>query len=214
MADEMWYRRRTWTDEDQSEFFSRLRRSRTGFHKAQYCRIQAYELQQAGNYRAALQLLDLLFTEWPNDAQQAAAFHQKAECLAKLGDKTACIGAYRQVFDIQRRKPTELTNAHLDFGLFIALSANSDLYDEALSVLDEFGSSPTFPIEEFETAAIRALIADATGRRETASRQAQLALLAAGQKHSGFTRHATLGLVTQAQSNLMERLKKIALPAL
>jgi hypothetical protein len=75
VADESWYRRRTWTDEDRAGFFARLRRSRSGFHKAQYCRIQAYELQQAGNYHAALELLDLLMKEWPDDAQKAAVFH-------------------------------------------------------------------------------------------------------------------------------------------
>jgi hypothetical protein len=43
MADD-WYRRKTWTAEDREEFFTRLRRSRGAFHKAQYARIQAFEL--------------------------------------------------------------------------------------------------------------------------------------------------------------------------
>jgi len=212
VADETWYRRRTWTDEDQSAFFAKLRRSRSGFHKAQYCRIQAYELQQAGNYGAALQLLNFLITGWPNDAQEAAVFQQQAECLEKLGDKTAALDAYRRVFDTQRRKRNSQTTAHLGFGLLIALSPDPELYDEALSVLDEFGSSRslTFPIEEFKAAAIRALIADAKGSRDEASRQAELALTAAGKTHSGLPRHAKLGLVTTIQSNLEDRIKGIA----
>ena len=88
MGDDTWYRPRTWSDEDQAAFFAKLQRSRSGFHKAQYCRIQAYELQQAGSYKAALQLLDLLLAEWPTDAQKAAAFHQRAMYAEKLGDTT------------------------------------------------------------------------------------------------------------------------------
>lgn len=208
-ADETWYRRSTWSDEDQAAFFAKLQRSRSGFHKAQYCRIQAYELQRARNYKASLQLLELLLAEWPNDAQKAAAFHQKAECLEKLGDKTAALNAYRLAFDAQREKPSEITTAHLDFGFLVALSPYPDFYDEALSVLEEFGSS-SFPIEEFKTATIRALIADTTGHREEASRQSQLAFAAAAKKHSGFVRHAQLGLVTEIPLHLEDRLKRMA----
>lgn len=210
MADESWYRRRTWTDEDQAAFFARLRRSRGGFHKAQYCRIQAYELQQAGNFSAALELLDLLMKEWPADAQKAAVFHQRAECLENLGDNEGALNAYRSVCDAQRSLPSSMTTAHLGFGLLVALSPYPDLYDEALSVLDEFASSSTFPVEDFQAATIRALIADGKGEQAEASRQAQLALAAANRTHSGYARHATLGLVTGIEPSLEGRLRQLA----
>lgn len=210
MADESWYRRRAWTDEDQAAFFARLRRSRSGFHKAQYCRKQAYELQQAGNFPAALELLDLLMKEWPDDAQKAAVFHQRAACLENLGDTEGALNAYRSVFDAQRALPSSLTTAHLGFGLLVALSPYPDLYDEAMSVLDEFASSSTYPVHDFQAATIRALIADSKGEQAEASRQAQLALAAADRTHSGYARHATLGLVTGIEPSLEGRLRQLA----
>ena len=45
MAEE-WFRRKTWTQEDREAFFARLKRSRGLFHKAQYLRVQAYELAE------------------------------------------------------------------------------------------------------------------------------------------------------------------------
>jgi tetratricopeptide (TPR) repeat protein len=169
-------------------------------------------LEQAGNFRAALELLNLLMKEWPDDAQRAAVFHQRAECLEKLGDNEAAIKAYRSVFDAQRSMPSYRTTAHLGFGLLAALSPYPDLYDEALSVLDEFASSSTFPVEDFKAAAIRALIADAKGEEAEASRQAQRALAAAEKRHSGYARHAALGLVTGIEPSLDGRLKQLASP--
>lgn len=211
LTDRSWYRRRTWSIDDQAAFFARLRRSRSGFHKAQYCRIQALELQQANNYKAALDLLDLLMTEWPIDAQKAAVYCQKAECLEKLGDHEGTITAYKLVFDTQRKGRSEITGAHLKYGLMVALAPYPGLYDEAISVLDEFSSSTlSFPIEDFMAAAVRAVITDARGNRELASRYAMTALAAAAKTHSGLARHATLGLVTEVPPHLERRLKQIS----
>ena len=210
MAEHSWYRRRTWTSDDQAAFFARLRRSRGGFHKAQYCRIQASELQQAHNYEAALGLLDLLMAEWPGDAQTAAVYYQKAECHEKLGDAEAAIAAYRLVFQAQREQVGYRTSADLSFGWLVALTPYPALYDEALSALDEFASSSTFPYELFKAAVVRALIADARGDRQRAARYATSALAEAARTHSGYARHATLGLVANVASELVERLKRIA----
>jgi hypothetical protein len=108
-------------------------------------------------------------------------------------------------------KPAEITAAHLGFGLLVAFTPYPELYDEAMSVLDEF-SSPlsSFPIEEFKAAAIRALIAEARGHRELASSQAKTALAAAARTHSGYARHAKLGLVTKVQHDLEARLRGMA----
>jgi tetratricopeptide (TPR) repeat protein len=210
MADDSWYRRRTWTSDDQAAFFERLRRSRDGFHKAQYCRIQAYELQQAGHFQAALDLLELLMANWHDDAQQAAVYHQSAECLENLGDKQAAIAAYRSTFEVQRKTPGWITNAHLDFGLLVTTLPAPHLYDEALAVLDEFEYESPFPIQEYQAALARALIWDAKGDRLKARRHAKAALAAASKTHSGFTHHARLGLVENVSTELHGRIERIA----
>jgi tetratricopeptide (TPR) repeat protein len=210
MADESWYRRRTWSSDDKAAFFARLRRSRSGFHKAQYCRTQAYELQQARHFKEALNLLDFAIAEWPNDREPAIEYLQRAECLEQLGDKTAAVIAYREALEAQRRKPSVLTNAHLEFALLVALTPFPGCYDEALSVLTEFRSGWSFPFEVFNEAAARSLIARAKGNSEEASRQANAAIEAAAREHSGFSRHPQAGLVANVQPGLMERLRRLA----
>src|SRR6266850_2549579 len=205
MSDD-WFRRHTWTEVDQAEFFARLRRSRSAFHKAQYVRIQAYELHRAGGVRyaaEALGLLDMIVERWLRDAQRAAVHHQRAECLRELGRDADAIAAYRETFAEQRRVPSHLTNAHLDFAWWIAVSGQCDLYDEALSVLDEFtreaGLSLAASIYYAEGA--RALIQHARGDRRLASSHARRALDAAGMQHSGLRYHPTVGLVQVRDEN-------------
>ena len=46
MSKDDWFRRTTWSDEDERAFFARLVRSRGIFRKAQYLRIQAVTLRK------------------------------------------------------------------------------------------------------------------------------------------------------------------------
>ena len=199
MSDD-WFRRHTWTEADQAEFFARLRRSRSSFHKAQYARIQAYELHQAGGARCAaeaLELLDMIVERWMGDAQRASVHHQRAECLRNLGRDADAIFAHRETFAEQRRLPSYLTNAHLDFAWWIAASGKAELFDEALSVLDEFTCEGriTFPASIYFAEGARALIQHARGESRLASTHARRALDAAGTRHSGLSHHPTVGLV-------------------
>src|SRR3546814_13652730 len=109
MSDD-WFRRHSWTEADQADFFARLGRSRTPFHKAQYARIQAYELRQAGGARyarEALGLLDTIIASWMAYAQCASVHHQRAECLRDLGRDAEAIQAYRETFAEKRRRSEE-----------------------------------------------------------------------------------------------------------
>jgi tetratricopeptide (TPR) repeat protein len=199
MSDE-WFRRHTWTEADQAEFFARLGRSRTAFHKAQYARIQAYELHQAGGARcarAALELLDMIVQSWMGDAQRASVHHQRAECLRDLERDAEAVEAYREAFAEQRRLPSYLTNAHFNFAWWVAVSGKRELFDEALGVLEEFSCEDgiTFPATVYLAEGARALIQHARGDRGAASTHARRALDAAGVKHSGLRYHPTVGLV-------------------
>jgi tetratricopeptide (TPR) repeat protein len=211
MADD-WFRRKTWTPKDREEFFVRLRRSRGAFNKAQYARIQAYELLTTRTreaYTAALELLDMILAEWRDDAQLASVYHHRAECFLGLGDVAGAVDAYRQVFETQRVCKSELTRAHLDFGWLVVTAPLPDLHDEALAVLGEFGDE-IFPVDRYRASAIRALILGARGQREQARGYARIALQEAAARHSGFRYHATLGLVDSPDEGVHERLQALA----
>jgi tetratricopeptide (TPR) repeat protein len=207
-----WFRRKTWTTKDREDFFARLQRSRGAFYKAQYARIQAYELittRTPEAYSAALELLDLILANWGEDAQLASVYHHRAECFAGLGNLPCTLDAYRQVFRTQRTRKGELTMAHLDFGWLIATTPLPEHYDEALGLLDEFTHN-NFPVDQYRASAIHALICDARGQREQARLYAQLALQVAAARHSGFRYHAKLGLVKSPDENVYVRLQLLA----
>jgi tetratricopeptide (TPR) repeat protein len=207
-----WFRRKTWTPNDREVFFARLRRSRSAFHKAQYARIQAYELLATRTpeaYSAALELLDLILADWPEDAQLASVYHHRAECFAGLGDLPHAVDAFRQVFRTQRTRKRELTMAHLDFGWLVATTPLPDFYDEALGLLSEFTHND-FPVDQYRASAIHALIFDARGQPEQARRYANFALQSAAARHSGFRYHAKLGLVKSPDEKVYGRLRILA----
>lgn len=79
-----WFRRSSWTARDREEFDARLQRSRGPANKAQYLRIQALHLAEAGLHTAAIDLLDKLLREFPCRTELASAHQQRAESLAKL----------------------------------------------------------------------------------------------------------------------------------
>ena len=83
MADD-WFRKTSWTREDREDFFERLSRSRK-YNRAQYLRIQASYLAENGNIEllnAALELLEMLFTQYPDRTEMALAYASKGRVFA------------------------------------------------------------------------------------------------------------------------------------
>ena len=213
MANDDWFRRTTWSSKDREEFFSRLKRSRTSYNKAQYVRIQAHYLASVGTeplIRDALELLDYLFANYPERSQLSSAHFQRAKCLTDLGDYPLAIDAYRNAFEFQRKYPGWQTNAHGHFAELIVTLKRRDLYDEALAILDEFGESDVFPVDVFKREAARALIAEDRGDQARAADHARRALAAAAATDSGFRYHKRLGLVGFVDPDVTDRLRSLS----
>lgn len=210
-----WYRRHTWAESDQAEFFARLHRSRSNFQKSQYARIQAWELHRAhGALMAgeALKLLDMIVESWMVDVGSAEVHLQRAECLRDLGREQEAILAYRLTFSAQRQVPGLITTAHLDFAWWIAVSGRNELFDEALGVLAEFASKGgvSFPAHRYLEAGARALICHARGQSDDARAHARRALHAAALEDSGLRYHPTVGLVQESDTAARTLLTAIA----
>ena len=116
MGRDDWYRHTTWTENDQAEFFERLRRSRGTFHKAQYMRIQALYLPQSGLHAEALTLLNMQLRDYPEeDTQVTGALLQKAECLWSIGDHHGAFETYTNALAAQRRSPGRVHHVAISF---------------------------------------------------------------------------------------------------
>jgi len=214
MGQQDWYRRTTWTRRDQDEFAARLARSRSAFNKAQYLRIQALSLQQAGGrgrLLAALSLLDELVGLYPDELSLGTALLQRAECLEQLGRTDEAIDAYRGSLDAQRANPTVRDGAYLGYAaLVVTRLRRLDLYVEVLAVLEEFGGGEVFPVQQYRYNALRAFILSELGRYLEAREAAILALAASAKKESPFRYHRGLGIVTNPEVVLQKRLERIA----
>jgi tetratricopeptide (TPR) repeat protein len=212
MSKQDWFRRKTWTDSDKAEFNARLNRSRGAGNKAQYLRIQAGHLAEAGHHTAAIELLDRLLTEFPEQFDLAPAHLQKATSLAELGQVAVAVVEFRRAMQSERDFPTVRTSAWLDFGMFVVERVLTVYFDEALSTLKEFGdhSRLMFPSERYRYCAIRALIAGARGDTTTAGDFAKQALVEAEKAHSGFRYHPTVGLVGTESERLENKLRALA----
>lgn len=213
-----WYRRKTWTQDDQTEFFSRFRRARS-HNKAQYLLIQASCLMDTGiktNLQAALELLNLLIKEYPHPVQLENAYCQKALCLESLNLMDDAVNFYRLAFRSRRATPNVHTYAPLYFGMFVVRHNRTDLYGEVQERFNEFinNNEIIFPDAKYMYFATSAIIADSYGQLEIAQKCAERALLVASMNYSGFVRHPNVGLVKNRDKTIEKRLRKILKPSI
>jgi tetratricopeptide (TPR) repeat protein len=213
MAQVDWFRKTTWSESDAEEFSKRLNRSRTRFHKAQYLLIQASTLSGAGNVslaRPALELLNRLFSEFPEPSELSSAHLQAAYCYEQLCNTAKALEHLQLSLSAQVNYPNRDTGIFLEYPWFVVRHHLADHYAAALTTLRR--AHIAFPVTAFKAAAIRALIAEANGE-PTAAQHATEALASAALKQSQFQHHRELGLVGQVHMPLVERLRKIATAA-
>jgi len=209
---EDWYRRATWSEQDQQAFFDRLARSRGTYHKAQYVRIQASYLEESADpalVRAAMGLLDMMLDKWPDPSQVAQAHHQRATCYVRLAEPLRAVECLRQALQAEREYPNTRTQAAIDLAWLTGTKGLSVHYAEALAAL-AFVDALVFPVERFKAHGAQALILSATGQNGAARAHARKALEAAAATDSGFRYHRQLGLVGDAYADVTKRLRELA----
>jgi len=215
MSQKDWFRKKTWTPQDREDFMARLQRSRGNYNKAQYTRIQAVELLATKNpnlIQPALELLDTVLSNWPEESSQLAATHwHRAECFILLNRIEEAVAEFRKTFEQQRTNRSCLTGAHINFAWLVATKKLLNYFDEALAQLKEFGGKEMFPREKYMIAASHALISNERGETKQAKDWAKSALEEASKTNTGFRYHPTLCLVEKPpDEKIHEQLKKMA----
>ena len=209
MADTEWYRKNTWTEEDQARFFQKLKRARP-WSRSQYLRIQAYYLQKAGIFLPAIALLEQFVAEHPDDVQLAETWTQMAECKRSVDDINGAVEAYRRAVAQMRIRTNVKTSALQDYPLMVARLNLKELFDEAKALLSpEAVEDALFAVGGFKLHAARALILASEGDHEGAQSEAIRALDLAEIRKSGITYHQNIGLVGKSQADVIRRLVEI-----
>jgi tetratricopeptide (TPR) repeat protein len=204
-----WFRRTVWSTQDAQEFEEALLRSRPG-KRPQYLRIQAAHLADSSVDAPALQLLERILSDFPDDYFIAQVHSQRGDILVRLGKVDEAIQAYRDAMNAQREKPNCGTNAYLNFAWLVATTSRKALFSEAIKVLEEFGEAEPFPIQQFLHLGSKAIIHSMWGNSTQAADFARKALLAMNAQDSGFRYHNKVGLARGIGPDLITRLETIA----
>jgi tetratricopeptide (TPR) repeat protein len=208
MSDD-WYRRTTWTQTDEDEFFARLNRSRGQFHKAQYLRIQAHYLQKEFP-EEALKLLELIIEEYPEPFELSSTYLQKAQCLVAINQKLESLLWFRKVLESEEKNKGVQTTGYLDYPTFIVSEEMEDLYPEAKSILTKYVDRLMFPVDRYRWNMAMAIIEWNENNRSEASKFAALAIEASSEEKSGFRYHPNIGLVKSQDKRIQKLLNKIS----
>jgi tetratricopeptide (TPR) repeat protein len=206
-----WFRRTTWTNQDEAEFFARLGRSRTMFHKAQYLRIQGFTLWRAGHADPALTLLNLLVSDYPEESQLASAQEHRGSILRKQGHIEAAIAAFAAGHEAELRCPTFHTRCSLLLGVLIVEERLVDRYPQAQEAVESYAAkNPDFllPVDAYQLNLVRAAVAKHKKNETRARRYAKDALDAANMVSSGLPGYPKLGIVGSATSKLHAWLRR------
>ena len=175
-----WYRKTSWSSEDEKDFFAYLQRARSSYNKAQYLRIQAYYLQREcspPNYQAALALLEHLIAHYPDPNEIGSAYLQKAKCLEELGQWDEALQVYRQALAAGKNAQGFFTtDVPTHFALFVARHGYKTCYEEALRHIKDAEVVLLLPQSQWQVLAAMAIMAAGTGRKRKAVELARKAL--------------------------------------
>ena len=216
MTDKNWFRRTSWTEEDQQDFFAHLQRARR-YNRAQYLQIQASCLLATGLPRdaaSAIELLDILLRDHPDSVETEGAHGLKARCLEALGRIDEAIDSYRLALAARRTATNIHTYAPLSFGMLVIRNERRDLYEEVLSAFNEMVGPVDllFPDAQYMYFAASAIILGEAGRMEAARECAAKALRAASMTTTGLARHPDIGLVVKRDKAIDVKLQRLIRP--
>ena len=208
MAD--WFRRKTWTERDELEFFAKLSRARKD-GRAQYLKIQAIELietKEKGLLQVAESLLNKVLTEYPDDSfNKSSSLHNLGEIYKLNDDFDMALMYYKHALDFENIYPQVRTQAYLDYCELVVKTDKKDLFNDAERILEMEINSQPFPIVKYKLYSLLSIINMSKGNSLVAKQYADLAEQNATAETSGLRYHKYLGIVKE-RDNWLERLMR------
>jgi Flp pilus assembly protein TadD len=197
-----WFRSRDWSSDAQQDFETRLGRAHAG-NRAQYLRIKALALIDAGNLDAATALLHRVVDDYDDDWIQVTASHEHlGDIYRSTDDLDGAESEYRQVLMLSPNLSGTTGEVHLKLGE-VLLAAGTDDFAEIDQLIAAARPHAVFNTSAFRANVLDARVAAAVGdvERRRASAAAALSLV---NSPSQFSRHPTVGLVDASPSLLAE----------
>ncbi len=195
-----WYRKKSWTKEDEEHFFTKLSRARKD-GRAQYLKIQAIELvetKEPKHLNIAKELLQKILDEYPDDNfNKSSVYNTFGDIFLFENDTKKAIEYYKKSIDFEKVYPNVKTDSYLIYSELVIKSQLSDEYLSVEKILEENKSRLLFPIDKYKIFSILAILNYYNSKKETAKEYAELANENAQAETSGLRYHKHLGIVSQ-----------------
>lgn len=175
-----WYRRKTWTKEDEKVFFAKLGRARKD-GRAQYLRVQAIELIETKDkylLDVAEVLLNRLLTDYPdNRIEKSQTFNSLGEIYKLREDFDKALEYFKKSLDFEKEFSNVITTSYLNFSETVVQADKTELYDEVEKLLTEKikEDTLTFPVQNYIMYSVLSVIADFKGDIENAKKYSEIA---------------------------------------
>ena len=159
-----WFRKTTWTKEDEEDFFAHFGRARN-YNRPQYLRIQTVTLLGKDRYEAAKKLIDKYFLDYPDDRfERALMYKSLSEVSTGLKDHDKAFEYLKKAAEFELEFPNVTCDARLDYAVLIVKQRKKDLFEEAEKHVDLGGM--IFPYQLYRAYAVLAIISKAKGDLE------------------------------------------------
>jgi len=210
MANDDWFRNKTWNNEVEADFEARLNRSRGAYNKAQYLRIQASYLLDSSNQKnqlVGLNLMERLIKDYPIEDYNVI-FGQEQLGDFYLGKKNykEAEHFFRVVTNYYKdNKCRGGTSALADLKLAetILRSNQMDKFEEAYQLVIDYPISELiFNDSKFYYAELRTHLCDAMNKKVEAKEFAKTSIELSHITKPQFHRHKTVGLVKVSERQL------------
>lgn len=218
MSKEDWYRNIEWNDQIESEFESRLNRSRGNYHKAQYLRIQASHLLDSKKSKLqekGVELMERVISEYPEEKfsaihgiEQLGNFYLKNESFDKAEEY------FRQVIDYYYAETRSGTSGMADLKLCETILKSEQVekfeeaYEMATVTFKATGGNLFFNSDKYYYAHLLANLCYKMQRKDEAIVFAKTAMELSKITQPQFSRHKKIGIIKIVKEKL-EKLKKI-----
>jgi len=198
-----WYRRKTWTNRDEEEFFAKLKRARVE-GRAQYLKIQAIELVETKEkylLDVAEELLNKVLTEYPESRiETSSVLHTLGDIYRLRANYVKALEYYGQSLDFEKIFPNVITTSYLDFSELVVKTASTNLYDFTEALLENKLAEQLFPVAKYKMCSILSIINHEKDNLVKAKYYHDLAEENANAETSGLRYHKHLGIVVKRDS--------------
>ena len=193
-----WYRKKTWTNEDEEHFFAKLNSARKT-SRAQFLKIQAIELietKRTKHLDIAEALLNQMLIDYPEDKfNRSSALNSLGEIYEIRNDLETALSYYKKSIEFEKEYPNVQTESYLSYSELNIKLKNTDKYEEIQRLLEPKLEESIFPIQKYKISSILSIIYNHIGEVEMVKKYQIIAAENANSETSGLRYHKYLGIV-------------------